>query len=86
MLALTLTETPGGVRLRLGALAQGDGATLQEAADALVRALAEVALAVRAHGPQVARELQPDLESITLLHELGELAAAGRDLRPALFD
>jgi hypothetical protein len=83
--ALTITEISGRVRLQLGGLACGEGATLQEAADDLVRSVLRLALAFRASGFGCSREVPPDFETIGFLHELGELAAAGRDLRPALF-
>lgn len=85
MPALTITETSGRVRLQLGSFARGEGATLQEAADDLVRSALSLALAFRASGFRCSREVPPDFETASFLHELGELAAAGRDLRPALF-
>lgn len=85
MPALTITETPNAVCLQLGGLARGHGASLQEAADDLVRVILNLALAVRAGGFRVSTELRPDLESMNLLHELAELAATGRDIRPAIF-
>ena len=82
---LTITETSGRVRLQLGYLARGEGATLQEASDDLVHSILGLVLAFRSSGFQCSRELRPDLETMSLLHELGELAASGRDIRPALF-
>ena len=86
MLAVTITETAGRVRLDLGGLARGEGASLQEAADALVRRTVELALAFRASGFSVARELHPDLESMNLLHELADIAARGGDIRARVFE
>ena len=83
--ALTITETPGVVRLQLGGFARGEGPSLQEAADELVGAVLRVALAFRSSGFRVCSEAAPDHETIGFLHELGELAAAGEDIRPALF-
>ena len=82
---LTITETSGRVRLQLGGLARGEGATLQEASDDLVQSILSLALAFRSSGFQCASELRPDLETMSFLHELGELAASGQDIRPALF-
>ena len=86
MLAVTITETAGRVRLELGGIARGEGRTLQEAADALVRRTVEVALAFRASGCAVVRELQADLDSMNLLHELADIAAAGGDIRARMFE
>jgi hypothetical protein len=85
-LPLTVQELPGRVRLCLGDLARGDGLTLQDAADDLVQRLLVYALAFRSSGLQVARELgAPDLATMDFLYELGEIAAAGGDLRSRLF-
>jgi hypothetical protein len=86
MLAVTITETAGHVRLDLGGLARGEGASLQEAADALVRRTVELALAFRASGFSFARELHPDLESMNLLHEIADIAARGGDIRVRVFE
>ena len=85
MPALTITEAGGQVRLELAGLAHGRGASLQEAADELIRRILELALALRAGGFAVPRELGPDLEALSYLHELGELAAAGGDIRTRVF-
>jgi hypothetical protein len=86
MPALSITEAGGRVRLSLGGFAQGEGASLQEAADELIRRTLELALALRSSGCSVSRELSPDLETISFLHELGEIAAAGGDIRERVFD
>jgi hypothetical protein len=86
MLAVTITESAGRVRLDLGGLARGEGRSLQEAADALIRRTVELALAFRTGGCTVARELQPDLDSMNFLHELAEIAATGGDIRARLFE
>jgi hypothetical protein len=85
MLPLTITENGGCVRLQLGAVAHGEGATLQDAADELVSSIVRLALAFRASGCSASRELRPDLETMNFLHELGEIAAAGGDLREHVF-
>ena len=84
---LSLQERDGSCRLSLGCHAYGEGRTLQEAADDLVARLLTLAfclrsgsrLAVSADGPAL------DLRWLSLLHELGELAASGIDIRERLF-
>jgi hypothetical protein len=84
---LALHERGGSCRLSLGCRAQGEGRTLQEAADDLVARLLTLALclrsgsglAVSADGPAL------DLRWLSFLHELGELAASGSDIRERLF-
>jgi hypothetical protein len=85
MPALTITELGGRVRLSLGGFAQGEGSSLQEAADELVCRLLELALAFRSGGCSTSCELQPELETMNFLHELGEIAAAGGDIRSRVF-
>jgi hypothetical protein len=85
-LPLAVQEFSGRVRLRLGSLAHGDGLTLQDAADDLVQRLLLCAMAFRASGFQPVRELGPlDLSAMNLLYQLGEIAAAGGDIRSRLF-
>jgi len=83
--ALNVTETGGRVRLSLGGFAQGEGSSLQEAADELVRRLLELALAFRSSGFNAPGEFRPDLEAMDFLQELGEIAAAGGDIRTRVF-
>jgi len=85
MSRLTITERGERVRLTLAGLASGEGASLQEAADDLARRVLELAEAFRSSGFAASGELVPDFEAVTLLHELGELAAAGEDIRARLF-
>jgi hypothetical protein len=85
MLPLTLTEGEGLVRLQVDNLARGEGRSLQDAADDLVRRLLGLAIAFRSSGFKTSCELQPDLEAIGLLYELGEIAAAGGDIRARVF-
>jgi hypothetical protein len=73
------------VRLSLGGLAHGEGASLQEAADDLLQRIVQVAFAFRRGGCTSSREVHPDLETLNFLHELGEIAAAGGDLRSRVF-
>jgi hypothetical protein len=85
MPALNITETGGRVRLSLGGFARGEGSSLQEAADELIRRILLLALAFRSSGCGVSSELSPDLETMNFLHELGEIAAAGGDIRARVF-
>jgi hypothetical protein len=83
--ALTITETRGLVRLQLGGLARGEGASLQEAADDLVCVVLRLAMAFRSSGVRASSELSPDRETLDFLYELGEIAAAGGDIRSRVF-
>src|SRR3954451_12329378 len=85
---LSLHERGGSCRLSLGCChAYGEGRTLQEAADDLIERLLTLAFCVRsgsglgvsADGPSL------DLRWLSFLHELGELAASGIDIREWLF-
>ena len=85
-LPLTVQESPGRVRLCLGSLAHGDGPTLQDAADDLVQRLLSYAMAFRASGLRPPLELAPpDLATMDFLYQLGEIAAAGGDIRSRPF-
>jgi hypothetical protein len=85
-LPLTVQEAPGQVRLCLGSLAHGDGPTLQDAADDLVQRLLTYAMAFQASGMRPASDLGPlDLAAMDFLYQLGEIAAAGGDIRSRLF-
>jgi hypothetical protein len=83
---LELTEVAGGVRLTLRGLAQAEGATLQEAADDLVRRVLQIATAFRSGGiGPVSSECPLDSALLDLVFELGEIAARDGDIRPRLF-
>ena len=82
---LLTTEKGGRISLCLGGLARGEGASLQEAAEELVSAVRRLALTVRASGWTMSSEARPDLETLDFLHELGEIAAAGGDIRDRVF-
>ncbi len=82
---LTVTESDGRVRLHLGSLAHGDGNSLQDAGDDLVRSVLRLLAAFRTGGFSSSMEVLPDLETAGYLHELGEIAAAGGDIRVRLF-
>jgi hypothetical protein len=65
---------------------QGDGATLQEAADDLIAFLLRMTLAWRGCSFRVPAELgPPDLRWFEFVYELGEIAAAGGDIRGRVF-
>jgi hypothetical protein len=86
--ALTVRDVAGGCRLCLGGHFHGEGATLQEAADDLVRRLLAQAMTLRSQngfrvcpdGPGV------DLRWFEFLYELGTIAARGEDIRERVFD
>jgi hypothetical protein len=82
---LKITEAGGRVRLELGEFARGEGSSLQEAADDLIWRLLDLALALRSRGCTASTELTTNLEAMNLLHELGEIAAEGGDIRPHVF-
>ena len=50
---LTITENGGRVRLNLGGFAQGEGSSLQEAADDLVGSILRLVMALRSSGFRV---------------------------------
>lgn len=85
MPALTIKELGGRVRLTLGDIAHGEGVSLQEAADSLVCSILSLAMAFRSSGFRACSEFRPDLETMNFLHELGEVAAAGGDIRARIF-
>ena len=79
-------QVSGRIRLLLGALAYGEGTTLQEAADDLVVRVLVLVMAFRSGGiGPVSREAPlPDPALLSFLYELGEIAAAGGDIRERL--
>jgi hypothetical protein len=83
--ALVVSEHAAGVRLHLGSVAHGDGLSLQEAADDLVRRVLAMGRALRTTGFAVSTELPYDMAALSLLCELDEIAAAGGDVRTRLF-
>lgn len=84
---LEVRQTAGRVRLHLGVLASGEGATLQEAADDLVVQVLVLVTAFRSSGigPLPREGPRPDPAMLEFLYELGEIAAAGGDIRQRLF-
>ena len=83
--ALVVREHATGVRLHLGSIAHGDGPSLQEAADDLVRRVLALGRALRTTGFAVSTEFPCDVATLSLLAEVDEIAAAGGDVRTRLF-
>jgi hypothetical protein len=81
----TVRERAGSVRLHLGSLAHGEGASLQEAADDLLRRVLVLGKAFRRSGFSVSPELMHDVAGLSFLCECDEIAAAGGDARTRLF-
>jgi hypothetical protein len=80
------TRRPNTAVCGSGGYVFGDGATLQDAADALVARLLTLAMSFRSGGMRISRELgPPDLGWFELTYELGEIAAAGGDIRDRVF-
>ena len=86
--ALSIREVAGRCRLNLGGHVHGEGATLQEAADDLVRRLLALAMSLRSGaGFRVSPEVPGvDLRWFEFLYELGAIAARGEDIRARVFD
>jgi hypothetical protein len=84
---LEVRQVAGRVRLLLGQLAYGEGATLQEAADDLVERVLVLAMAFRhgGVGPISSEAPSPDLATLDFLYELAEIASGGGDVRERLF-
>jgi hypothetical protein len=83
---LDVAEVGGRVRLTLRGLSHAEGASLQEAADELVRRVLLIAMAFRTSGiGPVNSECPLDLALLDFVVELGEIAARGGDIRPRLF-
>ena len=85
MPALSVTEAGGRVRLNLGGFVQGEGSSLQEAADDLILSVLRLVIAFKSTGFRAYSESHPDLETMNFLYELGEIAAAGGDIRSRVF-
>jgi hypothetical protein len=86
--ALSIHELGGRCRLCLGGNVQGEGATLQEAADDLVRKLLALAISLRSSAGFRASPEAPhqDFRWFEFLYELGAIAARGEDIRPRVFE
>jgi hypothetical protein len=85
MPSLSVRESGGVVCLHLGAIARGEGTSLQEAGDDLIRRLLGIVLALRSSGFTASGEVQADVETMDFLWQLGEIAAAGGDIRARVF-
>jgi hypothetical protein len=85
MPSLSASERNGRVCLRLGDVAWGEGSSLQEASDDLIRRLLGLVVALRASGFTASGEIRIDLETMDFLFALGEFAAAGGDIRTRVF-
>ena len=85
MPALSVTEAGGRVHLSLGGFAQGEGSSLQEAADDLISSVLRLVMAFHSSGFKASCERWPDFETMNYLYQLGEIAAAGGDIRARVF-
>jgi hypothetical protein len=86
--ALSVQDVAGRCRLCLGGQVHGEGATLQEAADDLVRRLLAQAMSLRS---ETGFHVSPDVPGVDLrwfefLYELGAIAAEGGDIRKRVFE
>jgi hypothetical protein len=83
---LSVVELDGRVRLGLSGFGHADGATLQDAADELVRQMLVIAMAVRA-GDVLPRstECMIDPAQLAFIWEVGLIAASGGDVHRRLF-
>lgn len=82
-----LSEVGDRCRLWLGRYTFGDGASLQEAGDDLLRKLARLADALLS-GPGLRMTSDtgpPDRVWLNFLYEVGEIVASGGDLRRRVF-
>ena len=86
--ALSVRDVAGRCRLNLDGHVHGEGATLQEAADDLVRRLLALAMSLRSEaGFRVSPEVPGvDLRWFEYLYELGAIAARGEDIRDRVFE
>ena len=83
---LRVSETAGRVRLGLDGFFSAEGPTLEEAADELVWKLLVAVMAFRTVGISgLSAAGRPDTKLAGVLWELGEIAAAGGDIREGLF-
>lgn len=79
---LHLRSEAGRCRLSLAGVTHGSGSTLQEASNDLMARLFDLALGLRRHGLRFTSEAgRPDPRVLSFLWEIGELAAAGGDIR-----
>ena len=84
---LAVRDVAGRCRLGLGGQIHGEGATLQDAADDLVRRLLALAMTLRMDGFSVSPEAPGlDLRWFDFLYELSAIAARGGDIRARVFE
>ena len=83
--ALHVSESDDRVRLSLSGLTTGEGSTLQDAGDDLVRRTLVMAMAARAGELDWSRGLRPEPGLLEFLWRLGHFAAAGGDVRELIF-
>src|SRR5213078_3703110 len=84
--SLRITERDGRVRLGLEGFGDVEGESLQEAADALVAYVLQVAMAYRSGGVgPLYSECSPDPAVLEFIWRVGELVKAGGDPRHLLF-
>jgi hypothetical protein len=82
---LRVAEIDDRVRLGLDGIGYAEGASLQEAADALVHKLLVAGMTLRSDGISAAGARLFDPAALNFLWELGEIAARGGDIRDRLF-
>ena len=83
---LRTTVTDAGIRLELGTWSYGNGATLETAADDLVRRLSTLAMTLRTSGFSFIPEAgMPDRDFVDFLWELSEVADTPEAVRHTLF-
>jgi hypothetical protein len=83
---LQVQEIGGRVRLALRGFSFVEGSTLQDAADELVHRMLLTAMALRSSGlGPIYPGAAPDVDALAFVWRLGEVAAAGGDIRSHLF-
>lgn len=81
-----MRDLDDGCRLSLVGIADGQGPTLQDAADDLVAHLLNLVMSLRTSGLRMAPGLGPlDRRSLEFLWELGDVASRGGDIRAHVF-
>jgi hypothetical protein len=83
---LRISELHGRVRLGLDGFGDVEGASLQEAGDALIARLLNIAMALRSGATgHLSPECGVDRGHLEFIWRIGEVAAAGGDPRELLF-
>jgi hypothetical protein len=84
--SLRIAERNGRIRLGLEGLSDVEGETLQEAADALIAYLLEIAMVLRSGGVgPLCSECNPDPALLEFIWWIGAFAGAGGEPRELLF-